>query len=82
MVYWRYSNRLSKFLKLEEIDESKLIKNTPFYYKNNIFWRKAQNEQLIWSSGWEKKINKEKLKIFNKKIQKKSLKILLILRNI
>ena len=68
-------NRLSKFLKLEEIDESKLIENTPFYYKNHIFWRKAQNEQLIWSTGWQKKVNKkEKLKIFNKKIQKINLK--------
>ena len=43
-------NRLSKLLQLEEIDESKLIKNTPFYYKEHIFWRKAQNEQLIWST--------------------------------
>ena len=67
--------RLCDFLHLEEIDESKLIENTPFYYKNNIFWRKAQNEQLIWSTGWQKNSNKkDKLEILNKKIQKRSVK--------
>ena len=67
--------RLRKYLQLEQIDESKLIENTPFYYKKNVFWRKAQNEQLIWSSGWQKKSNKKgKLKIFNEQIQKTSLK--------
>ncbi len=66
-------NRLNDFLKLEEIDESKLIENTPLYYKNNIFWRKAQNEQLIWSTGWQKNNNNEKSKIFNNQIQENSL---------
>ena len=69
-------NRLSQFLKLEEVDESKLIENTPFFYKNNIFWREAQNEQLIWSSGWSKETNKKaNLKISNRKIKKKSFEI-------
>lgn len=68
-------NKLNKYLQLEEIDELKLIENTPFYYKNNIFWRKAQNEQLIWSSGWQKNNhNEENLKISNKLIQKISIK--------
>ena len=68
-------NRLCKFLQLEEVDESKIIKNTPFFYKNNIFWREAQNEQLIWSSGWRKNNNKKaNFKISNKQIKERSFK--------
>lgn len=67
--------RLNEFLQLTEINELELIENTPFFYKNNIFWRKAQNEQLIWSSGWQKiKNKKENLKISNKLFQKRSIK--------
>ncbi len=44
--------RLNECLQLEEIDEYSLLDETPYKYKNFIFWRRHQNEQLIWKKPW------------------------------
>lgn len=75
---WFYGGtpqRIKEFLHLSEIDECILIENTPYNHRDNVFWRKAQNEQLIWEKAWadnKNSLNKE-YKLFGNQWQKRSI---------
>tara|TARA_B100001248_G_C27373790_1_gene453086 strand:+ start:629 stop:1543 length:915 start_codon:yes stop_codon:yes gene_type:complete len=67
-------NQLKKYLQLNDIEEKNLVVRKPREFNNLIFWRNAQNEQVIWSLLWSKNRSNNMPKLLiNKPFEESSL---------